>query len=103
MTQYKLPHHQIETFCRKWQIAEFALFGSVVYGNFRPDSDIDALVTFDPAAQWTLFDHVDMRMELETLFNRDVDLVSRQGIERSRNYIRRQEILDSAQVIYAIA
>ncbi len=98
-----LPHDKIESFCRKWQIEEFSLFGSSVYGNFRSDSDIDALVTFNTAVQWTLFDHVDMQIELATLFNRDVDLVSRRGIERSRNYIRRQEILDSAQVIYAVA
>lgn len=102
-TAIPLPHDEIEAFCRKWQIIEFSLFGSFVHGNFRPDSDIDALVTFDPAAEWTLFDHVDMQMELATLFNRDVNLVSRRGIERSRNHIRRQEILDSAQVIYAAA
>ena len=102
-TAIPLPRNKIEAFCRKWKITEFSLFGSAVHGNFRPDSDIDALVTFDPAAEWTLFDHVDMQMELATLFNRDVDLVSRRGIEHSRNHIRRQEILDSAQVIYAAA
>lgn len=97
----QLPTDQIKEFCQKWRISEFALFGSAVRGDFRPDSDIDALVSFDPAANWTLFDHVDMQAELKVLFNRDVDLVSRGGIERSRNHIRRQEILESAQVIYA--
>lgn len=97
----QLPTNKIEEFCRKWNISEFALFGSAVRSDFGPNSDIDALVTFDSSANWTLFDHVDMQTELETIFDRDVDLVSRGGIERSRNHIRRQEILDSAQVIYA--
>lgn len=97
----QLPYHKIKDFCRKWRISEFALFGSALRSDFGPDSDIDALVTFDPTANWTLFDHVDMQTELEAILNRDVDLVSRGGIERSRNHIRRQEILDSAQVIYA--
>jgi predicted nucleotidyltransferase len=98
-----LPENKIKAFCQKWKITEFALFGSSVRGNFRPDSDIDVLVTFDPAARWTLFDHVDMQTELKTILDRDVDLVSRRGIERSRNHIRRQAILDSAQVIYAVS
>jgi predicted nucleotidyltransferase len=98
-----LPESKIKAFCQKWQITEFALFGSSVRGNFRPDSDIDVLVTFDPVARWTLFDHVDMQTELKAILDRDVDLVNRRGIERSRNYIRRQAILDSAQVIYAVS
>ena len=69
--------------------------------DFAENSDIDVLVTYDPAANWTLFDHVDMQAELAKMLNRDVDLVSRRGIERSRNQIRRQEILETAQVIYA--
>ena len=97
----QLPTNKIEEFCRKWNISEFALFGSAVRSDFGPNSDIDALVTFDSSANWTLFDHVDMQTELETIFERNVDLISRGGIERSHNHIRRQEILDSAQVIYA--
>jgi predicted nucleotidyltransferase len=42
-----------------------------------------------------------METELKTIFHRDVDLITRQGIENSRNYLRRHEILSSAQVIYA--
>ncbi len=42
-----------------------------------------------------------MEEELKTIFHRDVDLITRQGIETSRNYLRRHEILSSAQVIYA--
>jgi len=39
---------QIEDFCRRWKIKELALFGSVLREDFRPDSHIDALVTFEP-------------------------------------------------------
>lgn len=98
-----LPENKIKAFCKKWKITEFALFGSAIRGDFRPDSDIDVLVTFESTANWTLFDHVDMETELKAILGRDVDLVSRRGIERSRNHIRRQDILDSAQVIYAAA
>ena len=45
-----LPRAQIKEFCRRWKIKEFALFGSVLREDFRPDSDIDVLVSF--AAGW---------------------------------------------------
>jgi uncharacterized protein len=105
MVEWKItiPRDQIVDFCQRWKIVELSLFGSVLRDDFRPDSDIDILVTFAPDATWTLLDHVDMQDELRTLFGRNVDLVSRRGIERSRNKIRRQAILDSAQVYYAAA
>lgn len=61
------------------------------------------LVTFMPEARWSLLDHVAMQDELKDLFGRAVDLISKRGIERSRNAIRRKEILGSAEVIYAAA
>ncbi len=96
----KIPADNIVGFCRRWKIVEFALFGSVLRDDFRPDSDLDVLVTFAPEAAWSLFDHVTMQDELKALFGRAVDLVSRRGLERSQNYIRRKAILSSAQVIY---
>lgn len=97
----EIPIDKIEDFCQRWKITEFAFFGSVLRDDFRPDSDIDVLVAFSPDARWTLFNHVDMQDELEVIFERKVDLVSKRGIERSRNYIRRKAILSSAEVIYA--
>jgi predicted nucleotidyltransferase len=47
---------QIAEFCQRWHITEFALFGSVLRDDFRPDSDIDVLVTFAPDPGWNLFD-----------------------------------------------
>ena len=98
-----IEQKKIAEFCRRWKIVEFALFGSALRDDFRADSDIDVLVTFSDDAQWTLLDYVDMQDELKDLFGRDVDLISRRGIERSRNYLRRRAILDSAEVIYAPA
>ena len=96
----EIPREKIIEFCQRWEIQEFALFGSVLRDNFRLDSDIDVLVKFAPNHRWTLFDHVDMQDELATIFGRKVDLVSKKAIERSRNYIRRENILSSAEVIY---
>lgn len=98
-----LPKDKIADFCRRWKIAEFAIFGSALRDDFGPASDVDILVTFASDAQWSLLDHVEMQDELKSLFGRNVDLVSRRGIERSRNEIRRREILNSAEVIYAAA
>ena len=95
-----LPMDKIEAFCRKWKIKELSVFGSALRSDFRPDSDIDFLVTFTDDAAWSLLDHAGMELELEALLNRAVDLVSRRGIERSKNQIRRHEILMSARSIY---
>ena len=92
---------KIVEFCRKWKIREFSLFGSVLRDDFGPESDIDVLVAFTDDARHTLFDLVDMEDELRTIFGRQVDLVSRRGIESSRNAVRRNAILNSAEEIYA--
>jgi predicted nucleotidyltransferase len=96
-----IPKDRIAEFCKKWKIREFALFGSVLRDDFRPDSDIDVLVTFSEDAKHTLFDLVHMENELKEIFGREVDIVSRRGIESSRNYIRRNAILSSAEAVYA--
>ena len=95
-----IPTEDIQTFCTKWQITEFALFGSVLRDDFRPDSDIDVMVQFHADAHPTLFDLVYMENELKDLFQRNIDLITRKGIESSRNYLRRNAILSSVQVIY---
>lgn len=96
-----IPAVAISDFCRKWQVAELALFGSVLREDFGPESDVDVLVRFDPAARRSLFDLVRMRDELKGILGREIDLVSRRGVETSRNTLRKRAILDSAEVIYA--
>ena len=101
ITASDLPMEKIAQFCDRWQVTEFALFGSVLREDFRPDSDIDVMVQFHPDAHPTFRTLDQMEAELKTIFDRDTDLITRQGIETSRNYLRRNEILYSAQVIYA--
>ncbi len=88
-------------FCRRWRIKRLDLFGSVLRDDFRADSDIDVLVTFAEGVRRTLFDRVRMRDELSELLARPVHLVSRRAIERSANWIRRAQILDTAGLWYA--
>lgn len=95
----KVAPTQIAEFCQHWHIIEFALFGSVLRDDFRPDSDIDVLVTFCSQRLLTLDDWLNMQAEIEALFNRKVDLVSKEYL---KNPYRRHEILNTCQVIYAI-
>jgi predicted nucleotidyltransferase len=101
IAEIKLSVEAIAQFCQKWQVTEFALFGSVLRDDFRSDSDIDVMVQFHPEAHPTFRTLDQMEAELKTLFHREVDLITRQGVETSRNYLRRHEILSSAQVVYA--
>jgi predicted nucleotidyltransferase len=96
-----LKHEEIAVFCQRWQITELAFFGSVLRDDFRPESDVDVLVTFAPGIEWGLFDHIDMEEKLSALLGRKVDLVSRRAIERGSNWIRRKAILDTAEPFYA--
>jgi uncharacterized protein len=96
----KIPKAKIAEFCKRWNVSEFAIFGSALSGDFRSDSDVDVLISFQPQAHVTLFDMVHMQDELKAIFGREVDLISKRGVENSRNYLRRKTILGSAQVIH---
>jgi predicted nucleotidyltransferase len=87
----------VEDFCRRWKITEFSFFGSVLRDDFGPDSDVDALVSFEEDAHWSLFDLVTMEDELSGILGRHADLVERDGVEQSKNWIRRRAILESAE------
>ncbi|MCX6375578.1 MAG: nucleotidyltransferase family protein [Armatimonadetes bacterium] len=101
-TSIRYDKQALADFCRRWRIAELALFGSVLRDDFRPGSDVDVLVSFTPDAHPGLFDMVQMQDELAAIFGREVDLVSRRGIESSRNRVRRTAILESAEVIHVV-
>jgi predicted nucleotidyltransferase len=97
----EVPLKKIQMFCQKWKIAEFSLFGSVLREDFDLEkSDIDVLYVFSPNAERTLFDLVDMKEELEDIFGRKVDLISKRAIEKSTNPYRKASILKSYEVIY---
>ena len=90
----------LEQLCRRWRIAELALFGSVLRADFRPDSDVDVLVTFAPDAAFSAFDVLELQEEMERLFGRPVDLVEARAI---RNPFRRRDIFATRHVVYAAA
>ena len=96
-----IPMARLSEYCRANGIARLAVFGSALRVDFGPDSDIDLLVEFEPDRTPGLFDFARMEQEFADLFGREVDLVDRLGVERSRNYIRRAAILESAETIYA--
>jgi hypothetical protein len=100
MAQVKIPIpvERVRDFCRKWRIVDLSVFGSALRDDFRPDSDVDLLVTFAPDAQWSLYDWVDMIAELREIFGREVDLLSSQSL---RNPFRRHEILKTCESLYA--
>jgi predicted nucleotidyltransferase len=75
-----------------------SVFGSIVRTDFRADSDVDVLVSFEIDAGWTLFDLVTIQEELATLFGRRVDLIEQAAL---RNPYRRAAILESRQLVYA--
>jgi predicted nucleotidyltransferase len=99
--RFSVQKEQIADFCKRWGVVEFALFGSALRDDFRPDSDVDVLVTFAPDHVASLDDWLRMQNELKALFGRQVDLVSRNSIERSLNWYRKRIILESSEVLYA--
>ena len=96
--QLSVPREGIAEFCRRWNVAELSFFGSVMRDDFRPDSDVDVLVTFTPGAAWSLLDLVAMQDELSTLLGRSVDLIEEAAL---RNPYRRSAIKHSKHVLYA--
>jgi len=95
--QLSIDRQLIEAFCRKWKVKELSIFGSALRQDFRPDSDVDVLVSFQEDAPWSLFDWVDMIDELKGIFGREVDLVEKDAI---RNPFRRHHILHNHEVVY---
>lgn len=98
--QIAIPEDKIQEFCRRWKITEFSLFGSVLRDDFRPDSDVDVLVSFSPDAHWRYYHIIDMKDELREIFGREVDIVEKRLVEKSENYVRRNHILSNLETVY---
>lgn len=92
-----VPNDRVIDFCRRWQVQELSLFGSVLRADFGPHSDVDVLVSFQPDAPWSYWEWPQMTDELAALFGRPVDLVEKETL---RNPFRRHEILRTRRVIY---
>ena len=92
-----IPFAALADFCRRYQVRELALFGSMLRQEPRPDSDVDLLVSFAPAARVTFLTLARMQRELEALLGRKVDLVPKDGLKP----VIREHILATARVLYA--
>lgn len=90
---------RIAEFCQRNHICRLALFGSVLRDDFTPGSDVDVLVEFSPGTQ-VGFSFITVQDELSNILGRRVDMSTFEGVERSRNWLLRSEILDSAEVVY---
>ena len=95
-----IPQERVAEFCRKHRVRKLSLFGSALREDFRPDSDVDVLVSFAEDARYSLFELAAMEEELASILGRKVDLVEREAIEQSENYIRRRHILQSEEPLY---
>jgi uncharacterized protein len=96
-TRVDLPRERIAEFCRRHRIRRLALFGSVLRGDFRDDSDVDVLVEFDPDARVGLFTLGAMEIELSGLLGRRADLRTPEDL--SRHF--RETVAADAEVVYA--
>src|ERR1700722_1279366 len=93
----RFPSDQIANFCRKHHIRRLALFGSVLRDDFRPDSDVDVLVEFDPAAMVGLIEVARLQEDLVATFGRAVDLVPAAGLKPAL----REQVLAARELLYA--
>jgi predicted nucleotidyltransferase len=94
----EIPHERIADFCRRRHIRWLALFGSVLRDDFRPDSDVDVLVEFEPSTRLG-FAFFDVQEELSQILGRRVDL--RTPRELSKYF--RDEVLAEAEDVYVAA
>ena len=83
--------------CRRYQVDQLSVFGSVARGQMRPGSDVDILVEFSPAAEIGLIEYAGLMLALTGLFGRKVDLVSKPALRP----LLRETILHEAQLLYA--
>jgi len=96
-----IPINNLKSFAKKWKILKIFVFGSVLRDDFDElKSDIDIMIDFQAGCEWTLFDHVAMKEELEVIFSCSVDLLTKRAVEKSLNEFRKQEILRTAEIIY---
>ena len=97
--QLKFPRGELARLCRRHHVRRLSLFGSAVRADFRPDSDVDVLVEFEPEQIPALGEMADMRAELSTLFGgRKVDLATSAIL---RNPFRRKAIEQDLETLYA--
>ena len=95
-----IPKNEIGAFCRRNHIRSLGLLGSVLRDDFGPDSDVDVLVEFEQGQEPDLMALVSIESELSEILGHKVDMVERESVEQSQNYIRRRHILQSVEAVY---
>ena len=96
-SQLTVTSKEIAAFCQENRISTLSLFGSAAKGNFTDESDIDLLVEFESDAKIGFLALARIQRELTDLFQRPVDLVTRNGLKP----IIREQILSQAELLYA--
>ncbi len=96
-----IPKERIEAFCQQNHICELGLFGAILHEDFRTNSGICVLVGFMQEHRPEAVKLGEMQDELEKIFGQNVDLIERQAVEKSDNYIRRRHILKTVEPIYS--
>jgi len=91
-----IDHISLAALCRRHHIRRLSLFGSVLRPDFRPDSDVDVLVEFEPG-RVPGFDFFAMQEELSEILGRRADLSTPRFLSR---YFR-QRIVREAEDVYA--
>ncbi len=92
-----IPKQELKEFCRRYQVDRLALFGSVLRQDFRKDSDVDVLVSFEPDAHVGFLTLSRMQRELSEMFKRKVDLVLMDGLKP----VIRDSVLANIEEVYA--
>ena len=88
---------KIAEICRRYQIRELSLFGSQARGDFSEKSDFDFLVEFQPDAEIGFIELGFIQEELETIVEKRVDLVPKNGLKK----LIRQQVLNESEIVYA--
>ena len=96
MLPLTIPYEQLDDMSKQYRISRIWVFGSALRQDFRPDSDVDILVEFEPDASIILLDLAAIQRQLGQMLGRQIDL----GTPGSLSPYIREEVLRTAQVIY---
>jgi len=99
LSDLHIDRYRLAELCRRYGVARLEVMGSFARGDAGPESDVDILVTFKPSARIGL-EFVELQQELEALFGRPVDLLTRASVEGSPNKYFRRYALRSTELLY---
>lgn len=92
-TLHRPSRRALQRLADRYGLRRIALFGSAVRSDFRPDSDVDVLVSYDPARQRTFAEILGLERDLEALFDRDINIVDEQRLpEEFKPAVERHEV-----------